>query len=210
MLAAHRRGGEAEAALARPDSGLELRDVCGLSGEAANSWCPVRRREWLPIDHQSLPCSWHLSAVASAKVDHQADEGLLTVWPAEFRDWAARRAQTIAPPAAETSGEPAVRHVAMAATATARPTRAKPAIRMSNPPTGATYLIDPTLRPEFQTLPLRVVSAAPTRIEWSVNGSRLGTASSESALEWRLRPGRHSIVARDPRGNVAESVVVVR
>ena len=107
MLAAHRRAGGAEAALARPDAGLERRDVCGLSGEAANAWCPVRRREWLPIEHQSLPCSWHLSAVASAKVDHLADEGLLTVWPAEFREWAGRRAETMARPAAGPSREPA-------------------------------------------------------------------------------------------------------
>ena len=210
MLAAHRRAGGADAALARPDPGLERRDVCGLSGEAANPWCPVRRREWLPVEQPSLPCSWHLSAVASAKVDHLADEGLLTVWPAEFRDWAGRRAETMARPAAG-SGESRQSGVSRSRRRPARrSTRATPAFRLANPPTGATYLIDPTLRPEFQTLPLRVVSASPTRVEWSVNGSRLGAASSESALEWRLRPGRHSIVARDARGNVAESVVVVR
>jgi membrane carboxypeptidase/penicillin-binding protein PbpC len=81
---------------------------------------------------------------------------------------------------------------------------------MANPPTGATYLIDPTLRPEFQTLPLRVVSASATRVEWSVNGNAVGVISSDSALEWKLQPGKHHIVARDSRGNVAESVVTVR
>ena len=81
---------------------------------------------------------------------------------------------------------------------------------MANPPTGATYLIDPTLRPEFQTLPLRVVSASPTRVEWSINGNPVGATSSESALEWKMKPGQHHIVARDGRGNVAESVVTVR
>jgi penicillin-binding protein 1C len=210
MLAAHRRIDGAEAALAPPETGLERRDVCGLSGEAASPWCPVRRREWLPLEHQSVPCSWHLSAVGSAKVDHLADEGVLTVWPAEFREWAGRHAAAMARPAAESSREPAIRRVATTPTAATRSPRAEPAFRLANPPTGATYLIDPTLRPEFQTLPLRVVSASPTRVEWSVNGSRLGEASSESPLEWRLRPGRHSIVARDARGNVAESVVVVR
>jgi membrane carboxypeptidase/penicillin-binding protein PbpC len=85
-----------------------------------------------------------------------------------------------------------------------------PVFRMANPPTGATYLIDPTLRPEFQTLPLRVVSASPTRVEWSINGNAVGVRSSESALEWKLESGRHHIVARDSKGNVAESLVTVR
>ncbi len=85
-----------------------------------------------------------------------------------------------------------------------------PVFRMANPPTGATYLIDPTLRPEFQTLPLRVVSASPTKVEWSINGSPAGISSSESALEWKLTPGQHHIVARDSRGNLAESVVTVK
>ena len=79
---------------------------------------------------------------------------------------------------------------------------------MANPPTGATYLIDPTLRSEFQTLPLRVVSASPTKVEWSINGNAAGTSRSESALEWRLKPGQHHIVARDSKGHVAESVVI--
>jgi membrane carboxypeptidase/penicillin-binding protein PbpC len=83
-------------------------------------------------------------------------------------------------------------------------------LRMSSPPNGATYLIDPTLRPEFQTLPLRVVSASPTTIEWTVDGESQGVSSSESAVEWKLRPGRHHIVARDARGNVVESVVTVK
>ena len=81
---------------------------------------------------------------------------------------------------------------------------------MANPPTGATYLIDPTLRPQFQTLPLRVVSGSPTRVEWSINGNPVGGSSSESALEWKLEPGQHHIVARDSKGNVAESVITVR
>jgi len=82
--------------------------------------------------------------------------------------------------------------------------------RITNPPTGATYLIDPTLRPEFQTLPLRVVSASPTRVEWTIDGNPAGTSSSESALEWKMKPGQHHIVVTDTRGNRAESVVTVR
>ena len=79
-----------------------------------------------------------------------------------------------------------------------------------NPPSGATYLIDPTLRREFQTLALRVVATTPGTIEWQVDGRVVGTSSSEAALMWPLQPGVHRITARDERGRVAESSVVVK
>jgi penicillin-binding protein 1C len=195
MLAAHKRIGESDETFYPDRPGVVQREICSLSGEAANSWCPVRRREWLPAGHESVPCSWH----------HLSDQGLLTIWPPEFREWAGRRAPADSPRAVPTAGqgrEPAVRRVRAASDT--------PVLRMANPPTGATYLIDPTLRPEFQTLPLRVVSASPTRVEWSINGNAVGVISSESPLEWKLAPGKHHIVARDSRGNVAESVVTVR
>ncbi len=81
---------------------------------------------------------------------------------------------------------------------------------MANPPSGATYLIDPTLRREFQSLPLKVVAPAPTHIEWAINGVPFSASSSDTVVDWPLRTGRHTITARDPVGNVAESTVVVR
>jgi membrane carboxypeptidase/penicillin-binding protein PbpC len=83
-------------------------------------------------------------------------------------------------------------------------------LEIVNPPAGATYLIDPTLRREFQTLPLRVVAASPSTIEWQVAGRVVGSSSSETALMWPLTPGVHKITARDERGRVAESSVVVK
>ena len=56
--------------------------ICALSGMRANAWCPTRANEWLPIDAEALPCAWH----------HQSDEGLLTIYPPEFRAWAANAA----------------------------------------------------------------------------------------------------------------------
>ena len=79
-----------------------------------------------------------------------------------------------------------------------------------SPPSGATYMIDPTLRREFQTLPLRALTSAPGAIEWQVAGRTLGTSSSEAALDWPLTPGTHRIIAKDERGRIAESVVVVK
>lgn len=196
MLAAHKRIGESEDTLPSQGPGVEQREICSLSGEAANAWCPVRRREWLPVEHESVPCSWH----------HLSDHGLLTIWPPEYRQWAGRRASAADSPRALPSAgqvrEPAVRRVHSVAV--------RPLFRIANPPTGATYLIDPTLRPEFQALPLRVVSASPTMVEWSINGTSVGVSSSESAFDWKMKPGQHHIVARDAKGHMAESVVTVR
>src|SRR5207344_678124 len=92
-----------------------------------------------------------------------------------------------------------------AALSRVQPQRAAAVLRLVNPPPGATYLIDPTLRRDFQTLSLRVVAPAPTTVEWTVDGVRVGVSSSESALEWPLRPGQHRITARDSAGHVVES-----
>jgi penicillin-binding protein 1C len=193
MLAAHTRLEAAGDRLLEPDPSLEERQICGLSGELANSWCPVRRREWLPASGDVAPCSWH----------HLADEGPLVVWPAPFREWARRNEPSFG-----------VAHASMRTAAAAPkhvpPERAAAALRLVNPPSGATYLIDPTLRRDFQTLSLRVVAPAPTTIEWTVNGARVGISSSEAAMEWLLRPGQHRIAARDSAGHVVESQVTVR
>ena len=55
MLAAHKRAGESDDTLPSHGPGLEQREICSLSGEAANAWCPVRRREWLPAEHETVP-----------------------------------------------------------------------------------------------------------------------------------------------------------
>ena len=59
MLAAHKRVAESDDTLAIAGPGLEQREICSLSGAAANAWCPVRRREWLPVEDATVPCSWH-------------------------------------------------------------------------------------------------------------------------------------------------------
>jgi penicillin-binding protein 1C len=71
-------------------------------------------------------------------------------------------------------------------------------LRVTNPPDGATYLIDPTLRKRYQTLRLRAVSD--TRVAWSVDRSDLGVAERDRFLEWPLAPGSHTITATDTLG----------
>jgi penicillin-binding protein 1C len=196
MLAAHKRSGDIDEPLAAPDPSLQQREICALSGEAANSWCPVRRREWLLVGRESVPCSWH----------HLSKEGLLVVWPPQYREWARRHGiDTAAQPRRE--GMTIVPALHKAPRHTHPPRRV---LELANPPSGATYLIDPTLRRDFQTLPLRVVAPAPTTVEWRVDGEIIGTASSESALEWPLRPGRHTMTAKDSNGTIVESIITVR
>ena len=212
MLAATRRTAGTEhlpadrAIVSRPD-GLEQRRVCALSGMAANAWCPSRQFEWL-VPEEQVPCSWH----------HMDDDGLLTVWPPEYRQWAAGqgllRTQAFAAGAgrlpAEARSVTGLPTEARSATGSAKRDGGKTAIEIVNPPTGATYLIDPTLRREFQTLPLRATPARPGRIHWRVNGIDVGSSPSDAAVMWPLVPGTHTIAARDGAGNVAESRIFVR
>jgi hypothetical protein len=102
-----------------------------------------------------------------------------------------------------------VREVAaLARGATSEHTHA--ALTIVSPPPDSTYLIDPTLRRDFQTLPLRAVSEADGPIEWSVSGRPVASTDEGDAFEWPLVPGRHLIVARDRQGRTAETVVTVR
>lgn len=101
-------------------------------------------------------------------------------WPAEYRAWAAVNAPSPQPPV--------TKHVERFA--------------IANPPDGATYMIDPTLRREFQTLQLRAVTAS--RVTWRVDGQPLNDD------EWPLAPGRHTVTAVDERGRRDEVRIFVK
>jgi penicillin-binding protein 1C len=90
-------------------------------------------------------------------------------WPPEYRAWAG------------VTGHRAASH----------PRARMARLHVTNPPDGATYLIDPTLRMPYQALRLR--AASDKAVTWRVNGERVGN-------EWPLRPGRHTITATDADG----------
>ena len=176
--------------VAAPEA-LPEREICALSGMPANAWCPSRRRERLP-SADDRPCSWH----------HQSEDGVLTIWPPHYREWA--RANGLVH-----DSRPVVVPAARRTHPVAAPV-ARVALQIVNPPSGATYFIDPTLRREFQTLSLRALTSEPGPIEWEVSGRPLGTVPSDQPLSWPLTPGTHRIAARDGRGHVAEASVVVK
>ena len=193
MLAAARHYGSAASldAIAAHTPDVQHVSICALSGMRANAWCPTRTNEWLPIDAEALPCSWH----------HQSDEGLLTIYPPEFRAWAAN----------SVGRAPRGERAAPASRSAQRPSPSPaPALEIANPPAGAIYSIDPTLRADFQALPLRATTATRTTITWAVDGHPIGTTSSEEPMAWPLRVGTHRIEARDTDGRRAEAAVIVK
>ena len=186
MLAADRRarGGPGQPVsdeILAPGPDSTEREICALSGLAANAWCPNRRREWTPSEAVPLPCSWH----------HLSDDRLLTILPPEYAAWQGQRARADDRRVAAVSGTGAS------------------AFAIVSPADGATYLIDPTLRREFQALPLKAAGASPGPIVWMVNGRPVGSTAGV-ALEWPLAAGRHHLVARDGRGRIAEATITVK
>ena len=171
--------------------------ICALSGMPATGACPVRRTEWLPAGIEPLPCSWH----------HASDDGLLVVWPPPFRAWAKQRGLLTDAPA--TVLAPRLASGPTAAPAPAAPS--PPSFRIVSPPDGAVYLIDPTLRRQFQTLPLRASAATPaSRVRWFVDGRPVGSAGADDEVPWPLVPGEHRVEARDAAGRRSAADVTVK
>ena len=198
MLAAERRahglGAAPRARILEPGPDTAEREICALSGLAANDWCPNRRREWVAAESATPSCSWH----------HLGDEGLLTFLPPAYAAWQ----QSYGAPTDRRSAAHAPAPSSTATTAGSGAGR-KEMFAIASPADGATYLIDPTLRREFQTLPLRAVAGAGA-IEWTVDGRPAGRTDGGSRLDWPLVPGPHVISARDARGRTAESRITVR
>ena len=163
------------------------REICALSGAAANKWCPAKRSEWVATESPALSCRWH----------HLSAEGMHTNLPPEYsRAQRSPRDSSAYQGSARSSGaEP--------------PVRQPPGFSIVSPADGSTYSIDPTLRREFQAIPLRA-TAATGAIEWRINDRRVGVSGAEDAFDWPLVPGRHRILARDSRGRAAEVRITVR
>lgn len=198
MLAASkgRESATAHAIVPRP-ARLEQVTICTLSGQRANSWCPSRAPEWTLVGEDLVPCAWH----------HQDEGGLLTIYPPEYRSWAESRGLNAS---AVRRAVPVAAAASVPAASAARSRRPAPALAIANPPSGAIYSVDPTLRRQFQAIPLRAVTERPTTLTWLVDGATIGTASSESAVAWPLQIGTHDIEVRDAQGRRARTSVLVK
>jgi penicillin-binding protein 1C len=188
--------------------------LCAVSGLAPTPFCLRRVTEWVPVEHSPGDCTWH----------HDSDAGLITLWPERYRQWARDEGllrQDAAPYGMEVppaggaiedraSGAPAGL-VSPAGNGAIADETAVVGLRIVAPLAGATYMIDPTLRPEFQTLPLRAAGAERAAVlRWFVNGTPVGSAVAGETLRWPLARGRHAIVVRDATGREAAARIEVR
>jgi penicillin-binding protein 1C len=185
-----------QAPILAPPAGVRRARVCSLSGMAAGASCPVRTTEWVATDAPLDECTWH----------HASDDGVVTVWPEEYRVWARTAGLLDARPA------PAPRAILAGPTVgpvASRPT-APAALSVVEPLAGAVYLVDPTLRPEYQALSLRAAGGAPGVLDWFVDGASMGTARRDDPVRWPLERGTHAITVRDAAGHTASTKVTVR
>jgi penicillin-binding protein 1C len=217
MLAAETRaaGGitPMDGAVLDPPAPLAAATICALSGMRAGDACPIRRREQLAPDAPQVAgpaCTWH-----------QARAGeLVTLWPERYRGWAEANGlrSGMAREAEARMAETAGAHLRGAASIAADGRTSAPrsiahasaGLHVTQPADGTVFLIDPTLRTEFQAVPFRAVGAGGGQVSWTVNGRAVGSAGADAALLWPLERGSHVAVVRDARGRSAQVSFVVK
>jgi len=203
MLAAEARvaGGITphDGAVLDPPAPLIDATICGLSGMRAGDACPVRRRERVAPDAiqvSGTACTWH----------QPINGEVVTTWPDRYRAWA--DANGLRSPLERRAEVRLARH-ATATTGEARP-RAAAGLHVAHPAEGTVFLIDPTLRAEFQALPFRAVGAGGGQVSWTVNGREVGSAGADGSVLWPLQRGSHVAVVRDAGGRTAEVSFTVK
>jgi penicillin-binding protein 1C len=199
MRAAQARMGRPAPAADHPlvdrPSDLAPRVICALSGREATEYCPRLETEWIPTDRPAALCRWHRRQGDRVAVD----------WPPAYRAWARQQGLLVSTVPAAAGSTASVTSPAASRVRRARAER----LRIVNPPPGATYLFDPTLRAEFQTLPLRAVAdSRAARLEWEVDGRAVGASPADRALDWPLARGEHTVAVSDGRSREETSIVV--
>jgi penicillin-binding protein 1C len=172
---------------------VERREICALSGMVAGAACPTRASEWLPRGHAHEACTWH----------HASDRGLVTVWPDEYHEWAKQNGIVV--PAERPHSRPLAADAGVAAADRNDAAR----LAIVRPLPGAVFMLDPTLRPEFQALTF-VAQGGHGPLLWTINGRPLRTDERGDPERWPLVRGRHEVVVRDGRGATAATRIEVR
>lgn len=183
--------GSTEPPVSEPE-GLDRVEICALSGGRAGPFCPRRRVEELAPNEAPPLCSWHYASDGAPAVD----------WPGTYRGWASARG-LLAPSRPSLAGP--LRPASLRRRGAAAP-------EIENPPDGATYLLDPTLRREFQALRLTArAEAGAGTLAWSVDGRRvLGAGRAAEGPDWPLAPGAHLIEVTDAQGRSARARIFVK
>ena len=192
------------------------RELCAASGLVAGDACPTRVSEWVPASVAVDRCTWH----------HASDEGVITIWPDVFQHWAeaqglvtqsqgrlvAGHGPTAAVLRPQLDQQPAASVTRSAAAAASGPkpvASGRDSLEIIRPVGGALYLLDTTLRPEFQMLTFAARGTQGT-LEWFVDGASIGRGEGSHGVKWPLARGRHTVVVRDVSGRSAETFIDVR
>ncbi len=182
----------------RPDA-LQSAQICPASGTRPGAHCPAPRKEWfLPGTVPTDTCTVHRVVAVDTRTDRRAapgtdpahvDEKRFTVHPPRYRDWMRKHDHPLPPPGrSELKTRPSA-----SADAQARP-------RIRYPADDATFYIDPVLRREYQTIPLRgTVPDTLSEAHWVVDGTR--HAPADGPARWELAPGTHRLVLRGRHGD---------
>jgi penicillin-binding protein 1C len=179
-------------------AGTVRRAICALSGLAATDTCPRVIEEYTAAEDRQTPCYWHRAT----------DGGVTVDWPVEYHTWAAGEHlldRVVPVPGARVPGA----GVPGAGVPGAGVPRAD-VLRLLSPPDGAVYLIDPTLRREFQTLSLRAAATRGDAVEWRIDDAVIGSTVGGRSLDWPLAVGRHVVSANDGRGRSVQAAIVVK
>ena len=192
-------------------SGLLSRRICPLSGRLIGAHCPHDVRELFRPEHLPLGvCDFHRLLAIDRR------NGLLASRTCPRR-YVVQRALVSLPPvyAAWSDGMPqrAPTRYSPLCPPTLRPARGEASeatVALRFPQDGDRYFVDPDLQAEAQQLPLEaVVKGGAERVEFLVDGQVEKNASFPYRTVWRLRPGRHRIVARLADGTRSKPVHIV-
>jgi penicillin-binding protein 1C len=182
MLAAQKRYATAPKDVVAP---LASQRVCALSGGAATIACSSVIEE--RVASPRAACSWHQLQLVGGTTQSTVE------YPAQFRQYVERATGTTETP---TPGNAK---------------RVEAALAIVNPPDGASYSIDPTLRHEFQTVRLRAAaSRGVSAVTWQIDGKTYRRASLADVVRWPLTRGPHRIDVVDDQGRRARHEIFVK
>ncbi|WP_084696217.1 penicillin-binding protein 1C [Salisaeta longa] len=182
-------------------AGIATATICPVSGQRPGAHCPTTRRGVFlqgttPADtctvHRRVPIDVRTGVRATPQTPPRfVARRRFTVHPPAFHAWMRRHGHALPPGRSSPNGlEP-------------------PRPRITYPPDGARYWIDPVLHAAHQQIHLAgVVDPSLRAVHWTVDGERLAT--SGPAATWTLRPGPHTIrlQGRTPRGHIVGSDTV--
>ncbi len=178
--------------------GLQKKQVCSLSGEAAGTHCPGRVEEWLNPGTALPVCSWHRPLSIDRRNGLLAGPGcplsqvvtqVLPILPTEYLSWAS---QTEFPSAPSQSSPLCPGGLVERVAGQGPPVLAPRGIL--HPAPGSTFALDDEVPASSQALTL-TASAPPgtVAVSWEVDGVEVARPGPPFSARWPLKAGAHRV-----------------